>query len=48
MVSRVVFGGKRSRLTSWYEAGCDFEVGDGEEGKDGDEDQEVDLGWGRG
>ncbi len=36
-------GGKGSRLTSGHDAGCDFEVGDGEEGKYGDKNQEVDL-----
>ncbi len=36
-------GGKGSGLTSWHEAGCDFEVGDGEDGEYGDEDEEIDL-----
>jgi hypothetical protein len=40
--------GRGRRLTSWHEAGCDFQVGDGEDGEYRDEDEEVDLGWGGG
>jgi hypothetical protein len=35
---------ENDRRTFGQETGCDFKVDEGDEGGDGDEDQEVDLG----